>query len=76
MVEGAGCELLCLPAYSPHLNPIEEAFSKIKGTLRKAEACVREALVEALGPTFSSVTEEDALGFFEHCGYGSPVQSL
>lgn len=38
LVEEAGCELLYLPPYSPDLNPIEEAFSKIKGILRKAEA--------------------------------------
>ena len=68
--------MLYLPPYSPHLNPIEEAFSKIKGAPRRAEARVREALVEAVGPALSSVTEEDALGFFKHCGYGSPVQSL
>jgi transposase len=76
LVEGAGCELLYLPPYSPDLNPIEEAFSKIKGILRKAEARTREALVEALGPALSSVTEVDASGFFEHCGYGTLVQSL
>jgi transposase len=49
LVEGAGCELLYLPPYSPDLNPIEEAFSKIKNLLRKAEARTREALVEAMG---------------------------
>ena len=76
LVEGAGCELLYLPPYSPDLNPIEEAFSKIKGILRKAAARTREALVEALGPALSSVTEEDARGFFKHCGYGTPVQPL
>jgi transposase len=36
LIEGRGCELLYLPSYSPDLNPIEEAFSKIKGPLRKA----------------------------------------
>ncbi len=76
LVEEAGCELLYLPPYSPDLNPIEEAFSKIKGVLRKAEARTRESLVEAMGPAISSVTHEDARGFFEHCGYGTPVQSL
>jgi transposase len=77
LVEGSGCELLYLPPYSPDLNPIEEAFSKIKGILRKAKARTREALVEALGPALSSVTEEEARGFFEHCGYyATPVQSL
>jgi transposase len=29
LIEGRGCELLYLPPYSPDLNPIEEAFSKI-----------------------------------------------
>ena len=76
LVEGAGCELLYLPPYSPDLNPIEEAFSKIKNLLRKAEARTREALVEAMGRAISSVTDEDARGFFSHCGYGTPVQSL
>jgi transposase len=76
LVEEAGCELLYLPPYSPDLNPIEEAFSKIKGILRKVEARRREALLKALGPALSSVTEEDVRGFFEHCGYGKPVQSL
>jgi transposase len=76
LVEEAGCELLYLPPYSPDLNPIEEAFSKIKGILRKAEARTREVLIEAMGHAISSVTEEDAWGFFEHCGYGTPVQPL
>src|SRR5215208_2194489 len=49
LIEGRGCELLYLPSYSPDLNPIEEAFSKIKGFLRKVEACSREALLEAIG---------------------------
>ena len=75
--EEAGCELLYLPPYSPDLNPIEEAFSKIKGILRKAEARTSEVLIKAMGHAISSVTkEEDAWGFFEHCGYGTPVQSL
>jgi transposase len=76
LVEGAGCELLYLPPYSPDLNPIEEAFSKIKGILRKAEARTREVLIEAMGHAISSVSEEDAWGSFEHCGYGTPVQLL
>jgi transposase len=42
LVEEAGCELLYLPPYPPDLNPIEEAFSKIKGILRKAEARTRK----------------------------------
>jgi transposase len=66
------------PPYSPDPNPIEQAFSKIKGILlRKAEARTREVLlIEAMGHAISSVTKEDVWGFFEHCGYGTPVQPL
>lgn len=70
IVEGRGCELLYLPPYSPDLNSIEEAFSKIKGLLRKAEARAREALIEAMGEALSAVTGSDVRGYFAHCGYG------
>jgi transposase len=76
LIEHRGCELLYLPPYSPDLNPIEEAFSKIKGILRKAEARTREALVEAMGRALSSVSGHDARGFFEHCGYHPLAQLL
>ena len=76
LIEGRGCQLLFLPPYSPDFNPIEEAFSKIKGALRKAGARTREALIEALGVAISAVTTRDARGFFEHSGYCLPVQLL
>jgi transposase len=76
LIEERGCKLLYLPSYSPDLNPIEEAFSKIKGLVREAEARTREALVEAIGWALSAVTTEDIRGFFEHCGYRMSVQSL
>jgi transposase len=76
LIEEQGCELLYLPPYSPDFNPIEEAFSKVKRILRKAESRTREALVEAIGAAISTVTAKDARGFFEHCGYGMSVQSL
>jgi transposase len=77
LIEGRGCELVYLPPYSPDLNPIEEAFSKIKGILRKAQARTREALIEAMGVAISAIGVRDACGFFEHCGYfTTPVQSL
>jgi transposase len=74
LIEDRGCELLYLPSYSPDLNPIEEAFSKIKGLLRKAQARSREALLEAIGAAISAVSDRDALGFFEHSGYRTTVQ--
>jgi transposase len=74
LIEDRGCELLYLPSYSPDFNPIEEAFSKIKGLLRKAQARSREALLEAIGAAISAVSDRDARGFFEHCGYRTTVQ--
>lgn len=76
LIEGRGCELMYLPPYSPDLNPIEEAFSKVKGVLRKAEARSREPLIEAMGVALSAVSSSDARGFFEHRGYYSLDQLL
>ena len=76
--EERGCELLLyLPPYSPDLNPIEEAFWKVKGLLGRAQgARTREALIEAMGRALDLVSAEDARGFFEHCGYPIPAQPL
>jgi transposase len=77
LIEERGCQILYLPVYSsPDFNPIEEAFSKIKGALRKAQARTREALIEALGVAISAVTTRDAHCFFEHGGYHLPVHLL
>jgi transposase len=62
-------QLIYLPPYSPDLNPIEEAFSKIKNLLRNVAARSKEALEEALGWALSAVSSEDARGYFEHAGY-------
>jgi transposase len=76
IIEERGCELIYLPPYSPDLNPIEEAFAKLKGLLRKSGAKSRQALVEAMGAALDAITVGDARGFFGHCGYRIPVQSL
>jgi transposase len=76
LIEARGCELLYLPSYSPDLNPIEEAFSKVKDLLRKAGARTKEALIEAMGLALGAVSSEDVRGFFVHCGYRSPAQLL
>jgi len=76
IVQGRGCELLYLPPYSPDLNPIEQAFSKVKGLLRKAESRTREALIEAMGRALDAVSARDARGFFGHCGYRTVGQPL
>ena len=75
-IEGRGCELLYLPPYSPDLNPIEQAFSKVKALLRRTGARTREALIEAMGRALDAVTASDARGFFEHRGYRPLAQSL
>jgi transposase len=69
LIEARGCELVYLPPYSPDMNPIEEAFAKVKGLMRRAEARTREALVEAMGKALGAVSARDARGFFEHGGY-------
>ena len=74
LIEARGCQLLYLPSYSPDFNPIEEAFSKVKGLLRKTQARSREALLEAIGVAISALSAQDARGFFEHCGYRVGVQ--
>jgi DDE superfamily endonuclease len=68
--------LVYLPAYSPDLNPIEEAFSKIKGILRRAGARTKEALLEVLGEALSAISARDAGGYFEHAGYRPQAQLL
>jgi transposase InsO family protein len=74
LIEERGCELRYLPPYSPDLNPIEEAFAKLKASLPKAGARTFEALVEAMGRALGEVTDRDASGFFRHRGYRAPAQ--
>jgi len=69
LIEERGCQLLFLPAYSPDFSPIEETFSKIKAHLRRVGARTREALEEAMAQALETVTSQDALGWFTHCGY-------
>jgi transposase len=76
LIEARGADLLFLPSYSPDLNPIEEAFSKIKALVRKEGARVREVLVEAIGRVLAAVTPEDAAGWFAHAGYWPQDQPL
>jgi transposase len=68
-IEAKGCQLLFLPSYAPDFSPIEETFSKLKSSLRRAGARTREALEEAIGQALLTVTAQDARGWFSHCGY-------
>ena len=67
---GAGISMAPLPGYSPDLNPIEEAFSKVKNRLRKAKARrTLQSLFEATAQALCALSAGDARGYFEHCGY-------
>ena len=74
LIEGAGCEVWYLPSYSPDLSPIEQAFSKLKELLRRAEARTQQALEAALAEALDAISSSDALAYFAHCGYGPKVQ--
>jgi transposase len=68
-IEARGARFLPLPAYSPDFNPIEEAFSKVKQFLRRAEARTDDDLRAATWAAFATITKADAAGWFTHCGY-------
>jgi transposase len=72
LIEEKGCQLWLLPSYSPDMNPIEEAFSKVKNLITKAKARTLEALFAVTGGALEAVSKEDARGFFEDCGYDTP----
>lgn len=69
LIESVGCQVRFLPSYSPDFNPIEQAFAKIKQTLRGRAERTLAGIVEATGPALDAVTATDARGFFGHCGY-------
>jgi transposase len=56
-------------AYSPDLNPIENAYSKLKTLLRKGSARTVEALIKLFGRSITAFTKEDCRGYFSHAGY-------
>lgn len=71
LVEQAGARLVYLPPYSPDLNPIEMAFSKIKALLRKAARRTFGELVDELAKAISKISPSDCQGFFSHANYAS-----
>lgn len=69
LIQGAGGNVLFLPAYSPDLNPIEKMWSKVKNYLRTAEARTQETLIEEIGVALGQITGRDAINWFASCGY-------
>lgn len=68
-LEAAGIGYRYLPAYSPDMNPIELAWSKLKANLRARAARSREALERAIPEAIATVTSSNAHGWFRHAGY-------
>ena len=71
-IEARGAQLWYLPAYSPDLTPIEEAFSKVKAALRTSGPRTVEAQSTAIWAALRTITHQDAAGWIAHAGYGPP----
>jgi transposase len=72
LIESKGARLLYLPPYSPDLNPIELAWSKVKHYLRQARARTVDALYQAISQALDTITADNAVGFFKHAGVSIP----
>lgn len=68
-IMAVGARVLYQPPYSPELNPIEHAWSKLKAILRKIEARTIKKLAAALPFCSNSISCVDIAGWFQHAGY-------
>jgi len=69
LIAGCGARVVYLPPYSPDLNPIEMAISKVKTLLRKLARRTVDALFAAISTALASITAEDATHYMLHRGY-------
>ncbi len=69
LIKAAGAQLRYLPAYSPDMNPIEKAFSKLKAFLRKLAARTVAGLMRALEACAEIFTPSERTNYFKSCGY-------
>lgn len=69
-ITAVGASLLYLPPYSPDLNPIEQAFAKLKALLRKASARTVDDLWQAIANLIDSFPPEECANYFRNSGYG------
>src|SRR5271170_4086513 len=67
-IRAAGAKLFFLPPYSPDLNPIEKAFSKLKTLLRKANARSFDQVQAAIARLLKAITPQECRNFFAHAG--------
>jgi transposase len=70
-IEAVGARLLYLPKYSPDLNPIENAFAKLKAGLRKAAERSVDALWRRIGELLDDFSPQECANYFTHAGYAS-----
>jgi transposase len=70
-IENSGARLLYLPPYSPDFNPIENMWSKIKQSLRRAAPRTQNQLLAAARKAFKAVSAADCRGFFFHAKYAT-----
>jgi transposase len=71
LVEARGATVRYLPAYSPDLNPIEQAFAKLKAHLRQAAARSLDDLTSALASALQAFTPDHCRNFFRHANYAT-----
>ena len=71
LIEAVGASLRYLPPYSPDLNPIENAFAKLKAMLRKAAERTVEATWRRIGALLQSFSPAECANYFTNAGYAS-----
>ena len=70
-IKAARASLLYLPKYSPDINPIEQAFSKLKALLRKAAERTVPGLWRRIGKLLATFSAKECKNYFRHAGYTS-----
>ena len=68
-IEASSAELRYLPPYSPDLNPIENAFAKLKAHVRKSAARTLDALERTAANALPQFKPDQCANFFAHAGY-------
>jgi len=71
IVKAIGARLFFLPSYSPDLNPIEQAFAKIKHAMRKAMGRSVESVETAVAQTLDTITAQECANYLANAGYRS-----
>jgi len=70
-IRAAGAKLLFLPPYSPDLNPIEQAFAKLKHLLRQAGERTLDATWRRIGQLLSRFSPAECANYLRNAGYAS-----